>query len=455
MKKIAFLLLFAVSHFVSNAQTDTLAQNINEYLLAANRQNKFNGNALVAVHGQIVLQKSYGNKNFVSDVLNDSNTVFQIASATKQFTATVVMKLQEEGKLSVHDTLSKYFPSFKYAGKITLEQLLTHTSGLYDYVSDIDESDSGIVCHPVNRELVTELIFKHDLYFKPGTQFSYCNSGYYLLGLIIEKVSGKSYEQNVRDIVFSPLQMNRSFFDFKSIADSNIATGYKALTNTYHETAFGWRWDSTVTFAAGGIYSTTGDMYRWAQAIAAQKILTAASWQAMLTPHIDSYGYGIYADSLYSRVAYTHGGGIPGFTSFLCYVPVDDLTIILLCNQGWFGEALNTTNADLAGIVFHKPVEPMKELSGIQFSVDTLKKYVGKYDFDKKHHVYITLEDGQLYMEAPQGGLPKSPLYADTQTNFYLKIINARIEFVNDGAGNISSLIAHYAGKSEVCKKVK
>ena len=138
-----------------------------------------------------------------------------LGSVTKQFTATVILKLQEEGKLSVNDKLNKYFPEFKYADKITLENLLTHTSGIYNYTTDIDENDSAIVCNPVNKQLVLDIMFKHDLDFKPGKEFRYSNSGYYLLGLIIEKVTGRPYEQNVRDIIFTPLQMDHSFFDFK------------------------------------------------------------------------------------------------------------------------------------------------------------------------------------------------------------------------------------------------
>ena len=124
-------------------------------------------------------------------------------------------------------------------------------------------------------------------------------------------------------------------------------------------------------------------------------------------------------------------------------------------NKGWFDESLNAINADVSAIIFHKPYELMREHTGIKLPGEVLKKYVGQYDFDKKHYVYITLENNQLQMESPQGGLPKSPLLADDQNNFYLKIINARIEFVKDAPGNVTQLIAHYMGKNEVCKKVK
>jgi len=454
-KGVTFIILLTAYSFIANAQVDSVPQKLDAYLLAAHKENRFNGNALVAQQGKILLQKSYGYKNFSAHVLNDSNTIFQIGSITKQFTATAVLKLQEEGKLSVRDKLDKYFPQFKYAGEITIENLLTHTSGIYNYTNDIDEGDSAIVCNPVAKQLVLDIMFKHKLDFKPGTQFRYDNSGYYLLGLIIEKVTGKSYEQNIRDIIFKPLQMNHSLFDFKHSADTNVATGYQTLNDSVQKEASAWRWDSTVSYAAGGIWSTTGDMYKWALAIAKKKILSADSWKTMLTPHLDKYGYGVFIDSLFGKRTISHGGGIPGFIADLDYYPAEDVTIILLNNKGWFDESLNGINADISAIVFHKPYEVMHKHIGIKLPDEVLKKYVGQYDFDKKHHVYITLENNQLHMEAPQGGLPKSPLFEDDQNNFYLKIINARIEFVKDASGNITELISHYMGKNEVCKKVK
>jgi CubicO group peptidase (beta-lactamase class C family) len=442
-----------LSHIVTNAQDDSISQKLDEYLLAANEVNKFNGNALIVQRGKTLLEKSYGYKNFASHVLNDSNTIFQIGSITKQFTAMVILKLQEEGKLSVDDKLSKYFPEFKYADEITIENLLTHTSGIYNYTIDIGDEDSAIVCNSIDKQVAIDIMFKHDLDFKPGTQFRYDNSGYYLLGMIIEKATGESYEQNVRDIIFTPLQMNHSLFDFKHSLDTNIATGYQTLNNSVQKEASAWRWDSTVSYAAGAIWSTTSDMYKWAQAIAGKKILSADSWKTMLTPHLDKYGYGVYIDSLFGKQTISHGGGIPGFIAYLCYYPDEDVTIILLNDEGNFGEALNGINADLSAIVFYKSYELMRDDTGVKLSDDVLKKYVGTYEFDKKHHAIVTLENGQLQAEAPEGGLPKSPLFAKDENNFYLKIINARIEFVKDASGNVTELIAHYFGKDEVCKK--
>jgi CubicO group peptidase (beta-lactamase class C family) len=262
MKKIIAVAFCLHCFFLLHAQqTDSIPYKLDEYLLAAGKVNRFNGNALVAEKGKILLQKSYGYKNFTRHLLNDSNTIFQISSVTKQFTAAVILKLQEEGKLSVNDRLDTWFPQFKDAGEITIENLLTHTSGIYNFTNDIDASDSAISCNPVDKQMALDIMFKHKPDFKPGTLFRYDNSGYYLLGLIIEKVTGKSYEQNVRDIIFTPLQMNHSLFDFTHSRDTNIATGYQTLNDSVQRVASAWRWDSTVAYAAGAIWSTTGDMY--------------------------------------------------------------------------------------------------------------------------------------------------------------------------------------------------
>lgn len=455
--KNILLLIFALSFFNSNAQqqNDSLTQKLDEYLISANKFYKFNGSALVAQNGKILLQKSYGYKNVATHILNDSNTIFQIGSVTKQFTSTVILKLQEEGKLSVQDKLSKYFPEFKYADQITLENLLLHTSGIYNYTNDIDAEDSAIVCNPVDKQLVLDIMFKHTLQFKPETQFSYDNSGYYLLGLIIEKVTGKSYEQNVRDIIFDPLKMTHSLFDFKNSSDTNIATGYQTLNDTNQIVASAWRWDSTVTYAAGAIFSTTSDMYKWAQAIAGKMILSADSWKAAFTPHFEHYGYGWFIDSLYGKKNVAHGGGIPGFVAYLCYYPTEDVTIILLNNKGWFDEGLTEINANLSAILFHKPYELMHTHTEIKLPDSILKKYVGEYAFDKQHHAFVTLENHVLQIAAPAGNLPKSPLFAENKNNFWLKIIDAKIEFVKDASGNVVQLVSHYLGKDEVSKKIR
>lgn len=226
------LFLFSLISLGSFGQkaTDTLIiKRLDEYLASANAANKFNGTALIAKRGKILLNRGYGFKNVSNHSLNDTNTIFQIGSITKSFTSIVILKLQEEGQLSVNDKLSKFFPDYPKSNKITIKNLLTHTSGIYDYTDDIGEEDTAIVCYPVSKERVLEVFKNRKLKFSPGKRFEYNNSAYFLLGMIIEKVAGKPYETVVRNLIFNLLQMNHSGFDFKNLNDTNKAQGYVAL----------------------------------------------------------------------------------------------------------------------------------------------------------------------------------------------------------------------------------
>jgi CubicO group peptidase (beta-lactamase class C family) len=454
-KLLLFLTVIISNVHMLHAQSadDSVYLKMDEYLNAANSISKFNGSALIAQHGKIILEKGYGYKNADTKVVNDSNGIFQIGSITKQFTATVILKLQEEGKLSVHDKLDKYFPQFLYGNDITIEHLLTHTSGIYNYTNDIDDNDSAIVSNPVSKYRVLDLIFNKPLDFPPGTEFRYSNSGYYLLGLIIEKVTGQPYETMIRNLIFTPLQMQHTGFDFSHLTDTNKTTGYSKLDA--NERIVAQHWDSTVTYSAGAIYSTCSDLYKWANAVAKREILSLPSWQQAFTPHLQHYGYGYFIDSSFGRRCIRHSGGLPGFISYFTYYPSEDLTIILLNNKGYYGEGLSGISTGLAAIMFHEPYQLLTAHKEIAIPTDLLKKYTGVYAFDKKHKAYVTLEDNHLQIAAPAGGLPKSPLYAESDTFFYLKVVDGIIEFVKDDNGKVTQLISHANGKDEVCRKIK
>src|SRR4051794_186183 len=291
--------IFTFSHLYGQDATETIARKIDEYLLSANAVNKFNGAALVAKKGEIVLSKAYGFKNTAKKQLNDTGTIFQIGSITKSFTVIVIANLQEQHKLSVNDKLSKYFPGYPNGEKITIRNLLTHTSGIYNYTNDIGEEDTAIVCHPVSQDRVLQVFENRPLSFKPGKSFEYCNSGYYLLGMIIEKVSGKRYEDVVREMIFNPTEMNHSGFDFRNLNDTHKAQGYIILDKD--TTKPNYTVDSTVYFSAGSIYSTTNDLYRWSRAITTDQLLNKNSWNEVFTTYKNNYGYGFYIDTLFGR----------------------------------------------------------------------------------------------------------------------------------------------------------
>src|SRR5580698_113597 len=188
MKKTVLFLSIAVIIIKVHAQTPS--QEINELLKQYTKQNSFNGVALVAQKGKILLEQGYGYKNATTKSLNDSNTVFQIGSITKQFTSAIILQLQEQHKLSVQDKLSKYIPDYPNSDSITIENLLTHTSGIYNYTND-DAYMQNTSATPIKLETLISLFKNKPLDFSPGTKYSYSNSGYVLLGYIIERITGK------------------------------------------------------------------------------------------------------------------------------------------------------------------------------------------------------------------------------------------------------------------------
>ncbi len=255
------LLLHVIDTSAQSSYNDVVKINtekIDQYLDSASKQFKFNGVAFIARKGELILNKGYGWKDVKSKTLHDSSSIFQIGSITKQFTAAVVLKLQEEGKLSVSDPINKFIPDYPNGDKITLFHLLTHTSGIDKYTKSFAPYKL-IIKKTVRKKRILNTFEDEPLECEPGTQFRYSSSNYYLLGIIIEKVTGKSYEQVVRETIFTPLQMTHSGFDFRNLSSPFKATGYSVFYKGRQTEAADL--DSTVLYSAGGIYSTAADLY--------------------------------------------------------------------------------------------------------------------------------------------------------------------------------------------------
>ena len=450
------IVLLIFSARLQAQQTDTFRAatwKLDQYLASAFKADKFNGTALIVQRGRILLQKGYGLSNVTSKQPNDSNSVFMICSITKSFTSTLILQLQEAGKLSVEDPLDKYFPDYPKGNTIKLKHLLSHTSGIYNYTNEIDPEDSTIVGNPVPKQLVLDIIYKKPLAFTPGSKYSYCNSGYFLLGMIIEKVTGKPYEQVMREKILEPLQMTHSGFDFIHLQSRNKTTGYEVLNASQQIPTH--LWDSTVTYAAGGIYSTVGDLYKWAKAVGAGKLLSKDSWQQAFTPGLDHYGYGWWIDSLLGRKYVTHSGGVPGFKSNLIYFPGEDVTIILLNNKGNYGESLWPISMALCEILFNRVSITWQIRTEVKADPTVLQQYVGVYAFDKSQ-LFVTFKKDSFEIEGgPHSDLPKLTLHAENKNKFFLKEVDVQFEFVKDENNNITQLLLHQNGHSTPWKKIK
>jgi len=444
MKKIFVLVavLFVV-HF-SFAQGDKLDALIDAYA----KLYKFNGSALVAKNGVILLNKGYGYRNATDKVANNEQTIFQLGSVTKQFTSAVILKLQEEKKLSVSDKLSKYFPGYPKGDSITIEQLLTHTSGIYNYTND-QKFMANEVTKSANREMMMALFKDKPLDFSPGSSWSYSNSGYSLLGYIIEAVTKKPYEQAVRKYIFTPLKMTHSGFDFTHLKSNEKAIGYFKLNDK--EKVEAPIVDSSVSFSAGAIYSTIGDLYLWHKALQKNSILSREQQEKAYTPVKNRYGYGWSIDSIEGKRRVSHGGGIHGFITTIARVPEDDICIVLLSN------ASNTTVGEISksifAILYGKEYELPKERTEIKLPEEKLKEYVGEYELNKDLHVVISLKEGALV--AIPTGQKTEILYAEKEDLLFVKSQDIQLEFTRNEKKEIDGFILHQGGAKIPCKKIK
>ncbi len=445
MQKIACCILILLSSLQSIGQTT--AQEIDELLKAYSNQNSFNGSALVAQKGNILLEKGYGYKNASTNSLNDSNTIFQIASLTKQFTSAVILQLQELGMLSVHDKLSKYIPDYPNGDSISIENLLTHTSGIHNF------NDEAFMENNASKTMKLESIialFKNvPTDFKPGTNYNYSNSNYILLGFIIEKITGKSYYQNIRERIFQPLQMNHSGFDFTFLKSSDKATGYSKLNANNKKPA--QILDSSILYAAGGMYSTVGDLYKWDRALYTDKIIHDSSRQKAFTPFKNNYGYGWLIDSAYNKKAVLHEGATSGFTSFIGRIIDDSTCIILLDNKQSNG--LIKIAEDINAILNHQPYDFPKPRTEIEVDTAILKQYVGDYQLSPELILTIALEDGQLTAAAKGQG--KTELFAEKENFFFVKMADMQIEFTKNALGKVTKLIFYQNGQQLLALKIR
>lgn len=443
--KMILAILLTLGITPSLFSQDTISKKLDALMDAYCKVNKFNGSVLVARKGKILLEKGYGFKNFRDSILNDPNTIYQIASVTKQFTSTVVLKLVELKRLALTDKLSKFYPGIPHGDSITIENLLTHTSGIIDHYND---SSSTPATGTEEGKLLTS-IKKYGLDFSPGTNWHYSNSGYQLLGYIIQRVSNLSYYDAVRKYIFIPLKMDNSAFDFIHLTSKDKATGYWSFPEiiTAEEATI---IDSSAPFAAGAIYSTVEDLYKWHEGLQTYKIISKASLDKAYTPYKNNYGYGWMIDSLFGKCIIHHSGDIWGFKSDIERITEDDACIVLLNNIE--DNDLGIITKKIFSILYNQPYKlPAK--NEIKLSEEIQKKYAGTYEMQHGILIKLTFESGHLMATTDH----KEELYAQKEYTFIADSGDNQIEieFVADATGKIDNLFFYKNGQKIVCKKIK
>jgi CubicO group peptidase (beta-lactamase class C family) len=389
---------------------------------------------VVVKDGQPVYRAAVGMASLELGVPLRPESVLRIGSVTKQFTSAAVMMLVEQGKLALQDDLTKFFPDYPTHGNhITVEHLLTHTSGIKSYTGlpgwrgawGRDFSTTGLID-----------FFKNEpMDFEPGEKYAYNNSAYFLLGVVIEKVSGTTYADFVGKNIFTPLGMTRTRYGDTGPLVEGRAQGYAREGSAYTNAPY---LSMSQPGAAGGLVSTVDDLAKWDAAVSAGKLLTPASWQRIFTPYrlkngkSTGYGFGWQIGSFEGRPVYEHGGGIHGFSAYVARLPEDHVYVAVLSNCS----STNTAGLarKLAALAAGKPlVDP----PAVALPPSALAEYAGVYQFDE---VKIAIKAGDSLIAQPPPPAPVSYLVPMGKDRFFVRDSFSRFTFERDAAGKITGL---------------
>jgi len=439
----AFLLSLLIA-LTSGAQTPEVR--VEEIVQSYVTNHQFMGTVLIAKGDKVVFDKGYGFANLEWQIPNMPVTKFRLGSVTKQFTAASILLLEQRGKLNTDDLVKKYMPDAPAAwDKVTIFHLLTHTSGIPSFTGFKEYPD--MEKKPATPEEIVKLFKDKPLEFEPGSKFNYSNSGYFLLGYLIDKISGETYPQFVKENIFTPLGMMDSGYDVNAQVLMHRAAGYTPTAKGEIENT-GYI-DMTIPYSAGALYSTTHDLLKWERGLYSGKVLQAGSLKKMTTPFKSNYGFGLFISTADGHKKIDHGGGIEGFNTELAYYPDDQMAVIVLANLN--GTAPGDIANKAATVEFGGKVELTSERKAITLKPEELSAVVGVYSLAPGVDLAVTLEGSQLATQLT--GQPKFEIYPESPTFFFLKVVDAQLEFGKDSSGKATQVTLHQNGHDTVAKK--
>lgn len=408
---IAFLLAFLLSGALLGAEPSRAE--LDAIPAAAYPAGEPGAAVLVVKNGEVLLRKGYGMANLELDVPIEPDMVFRIGSVTKQFTAAAILMLEERGKLSVTDDLREHLPDYPTQGRtITLEHLLTHTSGIRSY-TDM-ESFAAYLREDLGVDEAIARFRDEPLAYEPGAKYAYNNSGYFLLGAVIERASGQTYEAFLEENVFEPLGMRDTYYGSATRIIERRASGYEEREGKFVNASY---LSMTLPYAAGSLVSSADDLAKWDAALYDDTILSEASrskwWEAYrLTggERVD-YGYGWGLSSYEGRFVAEHGGGINGFRCHVLRMPEERLYVAVLTNRAAdeAGPALVARKLAAAAIG-----APLEEPQSVSVDGSMLASYEGVYRPRARARYVVRLDEGKLLLrrfgdEHPEGGRVRDP----------------------------------------------
>lgn len=434
------LIVLLLLSFGATAQKN-YAKQIDEYLEGHEKIYKFSGAVLVAKKGEIIYKEAFGLANMEWNFPNTVDTKFRIGSLTKQFTSAAILQLAEAGKLSLQDPLSKYVKNFPKSDSVTIHMLLNHTSGIKSYTNMA--KFRNVLTAPLSKDSIINF-FKNEPYdFSPGTKYNYNNSGYFLLGYIIEKVSGQSYSNYISQHLNSKATLTNTSVDIVDVILPKRASGYMKDFK-------GWKNAQYISmefpYSAGAIVSTVEDLHQWNMALHKGKILGNDMYKKMITPYLENYGYGLRIDSVDNHRRIGHSGGIPGFLSHDDYYPEQDIEVIVLSNNS---SASTQIANGIGAIMFDKKVSTPYQHKEIQIETEALSKFAGKYKGEDLS-IELIFKNNKLYRRA---GYMDIHLKPESKTKFfYADGTDRQINFIIDNNQVTGASFINYGVITELKK---
>lgn len=446
----SLLVLAALTASSASAQADKG----DDYVKSEMQRRNIPGLSMVVVrNGEIIQAKGYGLSNVELNVAATPETIYQSGSVGKQFTATLVMMLVEEGKLSLDDHIGKHIADAPAIWKdITVRHLLTHTSGLSNRLYDKINMRQDYTEDELAKEIAAL-----PLDFQPGEKWNYSNPGYVMLGILIHKVTGKFYGDLLREKIFEPLGMSTARIINEADIIPNRAAGYRRVDGVLKNQ----EWVSPVlnTTADGSLYFTVLDMAKWDAAFYSEKLLKRSSLDLMWTPTKLKdgkavplgYGFGWGTGEVRGHRFVRHGGGWQGFSTDIVRYVDKKLTVIVLTNL-----AGADAGAIADGIVGHHEPElapVIVEHKEVQIDPKVFDAYIGEYEVQPGFVLTVSREEDRFWAQAT--GQARFELFAESDTAFFAKVADIVITFVKDGSGAVQHLLLRQSGGELEAKKVK
>jgi CubicO group peptidase (beta-lactamase class C family) len=408
----------------------------------------FAGSVLVARGSDVIFSKGYGLANVEWNVPSTPDARFKVASITKQFTAAAILLLEERGRLKTDDRVKVHLPEAPPAWDgITIFHLLTHTAGFAGFQSPPADRQPPVESADGTVAGFVAALMARPLESAPGERFNYTNSGYFVLGHLIQKLTGESYESFLRANIFTPLGMKDSGFDTPAVVARRAGSYAVTPTGLVHAS---YASDRVMPNAAAGLYSTTEDLLRWQNALYGGKVVSKSSLEKMTTPFRSDYGLGLYIWMIDGRRAATHGGGAPPFAN-LTYVFERGISVVVL------GNISPSPTPEIAGYLASlghgDTVQLLSEKKALSLTPSILARYVGVYQLSNGQTMTVSVDGAQLAVQ-PTGGNALE-LLAESETRFFIRNVNLVVEFVRDPAGNVTEFVMLQGTRQERAKRVK